>query len=155
MSLVEAYGRIRNAMNLALQDTARYVPVDVKNKVNLRIDIDGQEQRKNSKGWAEHKKRTRGHDIPLKWGPKGKGTEIFSNPSKYLVNGRNAQGQIPLSENLSYVVKMPEERAKIILEYLVLAGYRPPWGVSRETREFFRRAVRVQLEIAKRANVPL
>lgn len=138
--------------------------VDNTGRMRSRVTLTGGQQRANSESWADHKRRTRGHDIPLVYGAPN---PILSDPRRWLINDRPAADMIARSvvDLQSYgrrygqtrkgyrlrstgvefvVVKLPPEREQIAIA-LEVEGYDVPFGIPPEMASILRNEVEVAL----------
>lgn len=138
--------------------------IDNTDRMKNRVTLLGGPQKQNSESWADHKRRTRGHDIPLVY---GNPDPILSNPRRWLVNGRPAAQMVAKalrnfrtyarlygqtkkgfrlrSRGLQFVVvKLPPERESVASE-LEAMGYSIPFGMPAEVVQVFMREVETEL----------
>jgi hypothetical protein len=130
------YGRLlKECAAQGLIETGRQCIVDNTSRIDQRMVYDDGPQRENSEGWKEYKRKTKGHDIPLKF------DEVLCNPNGYTINGAFAFSEVPPPvETLSVNVRITDlgtpPRSQVVQELRAM-GYRY-WGISQKIRTWFK-----------------
>ena len=139
------YRVLREELAQALVEGGRDVVLDNTQRIDLRVDHKGHGQRANSPAWARHKRKTKNHDVPLKY------EEVLCDPYGYELNNEPAMGSVrppveTLTVNCTVTKKGEPPRDKVVI-WLRKLGYRY-WGLSEASKKRIREKLKTALDKA-------